>query len=136
MDTVCLFILIWCDCAVLLPERSKGNDDVKPYIAGTFRRSALSMNMVRFEWRVGNCVVGEDAAFSSAILDGQHVGDCLYPLCFIEAEGTLLLLELHGPGIPESMYRYNDCCCSFVCMCCLCCCLFVHELRHSRVVVV
>jgi hypothetical protein len=102
-----VLFLIRHDLAVLLPERSKGNDDVKPYIAGTFRHiSTSSKTIVRFEWRVGNCLVGEAAAFTSAILDGQYIGDCMYPLCFMEAEGgSVLQLELHGPGIPDPVYR-------------------------------
>ena len=71
------------DGGALIPGRSAGNFDVRPYVSVSTRHGAgPDARGIRAEWKVGNCEVGPDSAFSVALLDGWPIGFCWSPHCY------------------------------------------------------
>jgi len=107
------------DGGALIPGRSTGNFDVKPYVSLSTRRGAgADARGIRAEWKVGNCEVGSDSAFSVALLDGWPIGSCWSPHCYTHllppgagARGergggeiaiVLLQMDKHGKWVKTS----------------------------------
>jgi hypothetical protein len=73
------------DGGILVPGRSIGDFNESPYVSVSTRRGSGSDPLgMRVEWKVGNCAVGPDAAFSVALLDGLPLGACWSPHCYTD----------------------------------------------------
>ena len=73
----------------------RGSDDDEPYVSGTF--SWQRPGLVRFEWRLANCPVGEGTGGFVSVLkvDGRDVGRCTWPLCRAEVQDPRERLVFH-----------------------------------------
>ena len=81
------------DGGALIPGRSTGVFDVEPYVSVHSRRGTeADPRGMRVEWKIGNCDVGPDAAFSVALLDGRPLGTCWSPHCYA---------HLQAPGVDK-----------------------------------
>ena len=100
------------DGGTLIPGRSTGVFDVQPYVTVTTRRGTAADPLgMRVEWKVGNCLVGPDLAFTVVLLDDEPIGSCWSPHCYVNlssparggggATFAVLLLRT-GSGEPEA----------------------------------
>ena len=99
--------------------------------------TAADPTSMHIEWKVGNCEVGSDTAFSVALLDGSPIGSCWSPHCFTDvpappldsagpAEIEIVLLKMTagrwartefgrrvaliwGPGTVRNTHRQQTC---------------------------
>ena len=100
------------DGGTLIPGRSTGVFDVQPYVTVTTRRGTAADPLgMRVEWKVGNCLVGPDLAFTVAFLDDEPIGSCWSPHCYVNLSSPARGgggVNLCGLAPPHRQRRAGD----------------------------